>query len=102
VNPSDEIERLKGIVRSQEAALAHWRREADQDAGTIARLSRELDAVLKHHEYAAPIQNAYAAPAVKIDPGGVLPHPFYVVEGNCFCGECGGGILHPVHQTPAK
>jgi hypothetical protein len=26
-------------------------------------------------------------------------HPFIPVEGNRYCGRCGGGILHPVHVT---
>ena len=85
-DPSDEIERLKAIVRSQDAALAHWRRESDRDAGTIARLSRELDAAKKLGDYAGPIK--------LIDR-----HPFLVIEGNRFCGECGGGILHPIHRA---
>jgi len=25
-------------------------------------------------------------------------HPFLAVEGNRFCGQCGGGSLHPIHQ----
>lgn len=34
--------RLQAIVDQQKEALAHWRREADRDAGKIARLEREL------------------------------------------------------------
>ena len=37
------VYQLDGIVKAQESALAHWRRESDRDAGTIARLERELD-----------------------------------------------------------
>jgi hypothetical protein len=96
----DEIERLKAIIRSQDAALAHWRRESDRDSGTIARLSREVDAgtsarlsrerqlgvILKLHGYSAPVKH-------------MEPHPFLVVEDNQFCGDCGGGILHPIHEA---
>jgi hypothetical protein len=38
----NEVERLKGVIRAQESALAHWRREADRDAGLILRLQSEL------------------------------------------------------------
>ena len=27
------------------------------------------------------------------------PHPFELVEGNRYCGRCGGGIMHPVHEA---
>jgi len=50
---------------------------------------KELDAVLKLGGYAAPVKTAPI-------------HPFLVVEGNRFCGTCGGGILHPIHQTPPQ
>lgn len=27
----------------------------------------------------------------------VEPHPFCFVLDNCYCGRCGGGLLHEVH-----
>jgi hypothetical protein len=47
--------------------------------------SQEFDAVVKLHEYAAPVKL-------------MEPHPFLLVKGNRFCGQCGGGILHPIHR----
>ena len=35
----------------------------------------------------------------------VGPHPFSLVEGNRYCGVCGGGIMHHAHEVqevPAK
>lgn len=26
-------------------------------------------------------------------------HPFLCVEENCYCGRCGGGLLHDVHRV---
>jgi hypothetical protein len=27
-------------------------------------------------------------------------HPFFCVEGNPYCGRCGGGLLHEIHAAP--
>ena len=40
------------------------------------------------------IENTQAAPTREIGP-----HPFYAVKSNRKCGRCGGGLLHPVHET---
>ena len=38
----DEIARLRRIIEAQNKALAHWRSEADRDAGTLKRYSEAL------------------------------------------------------------
>lgn len=38
----NEVQRLRGAVDAQDKALMHWRREADKDAGKIARYERAL------------------------------------------------------------
>lgn len=38
----DEIARLNRIIESQQKALAHWRSEADRDAGTLKRYHQAL------------------------------------------------------------
>ena len=38
----DQLQQALATIRSQDAALAHWRREADRDAGKIARYEKAL------------------------------------------------------------
>ena len=42
VRKSDEVCRLEGVIKAQEAALANWRKGADEDAGKIKRLEDNL------------------------------------------------------------
>jgi hypothetical protein len=37
---------------------------------------------------------AYAAPVALIGP-----HLFLYVPENCYCGRCGGGLLHQIHAS---
>ena len=32
----------------------------------------------------------------------ISPHPFSVVEGNRYCGVCGGGIMHYIHAISSQ
>jgi len=32
----------------------------------------------------------------------ISPHPFSLVEGNRYCGVCGGGIMHYIHATSSQ
>ena len=41
----DEIARLRRVIEAQEKALAHWRSEADRDAGTIKRYTHALEMI---------------------------------------------------------
>jgi polyhydroxyalkanoate synthesis regulator phasin len=48
---TDRIAQLEGIQRNQESALAHWRSEADRDAGKIARLEKRIAELEDSREY---------------------------------------------------
>jgi hypothetical protein len=63
------------------------REEAASEDGVS--ISNEWD-VLKR---LGPLDGAIADPIVPCPV-----HPFALVEGNHFCGMCGGGILNPIHE----
>lgn len=42
VEADNEIERLKGVVTAQQAALKNWRTASDRDAGRLARYHTAL------------------------------------------------------------
>lgn len=50
IDNSDEIARLRRISESQEAALMHWRREADKGAGRIQNMHRALFQIAHGHD----------------------------------------------------
>ena len=52
--------------------------------------------LLSRVEPAAPYDQA---PPINAD---AAPHLFSEVDGNFFCGQCGGGMLHAIHQGDAN
>jgi len=72
--------KLDNQVRALESALAHWRREADRDAGKIERLEREAHAFRVGACWAYQFAGASSASVEAIDNlsalanGGKPPH----------------------------
>ena len=70
---TDEVLRLRRVIENQAAALAHWRRGADLDAG---RLQRQHDALLRiaHGHDGLETARAIAADALCAETMGYLDH----------------------------
>jgi hypothetical protein len=52
-------------------------------------LSTQWDALVR----LGPLSESLADPIIPCKP-----HPFDLIEGNHLCGQCGAGILNPIHE----
>ena len=63
---------------------------------TLKDFNAALEAFLEAFAHVAAV-GGFDPPLIPISP-----HPFYAVEGNRYCGVCGGGMMHSIHATSSQ